>query len=182
MWPPGGVYFAALFSRLSMTCDSRARSPSTRMGCAGSSSSRLWRRGVEEGAAGLDGLLHDLARVHGFHAQRDLAARDAADVQQVVHEPRQLRRLPVDDVARVHGRPARRSPMACSRSMALRMGASGLRSSCPSMARNSSTCWRDASRSTTRLRSVMSRVTLAKPSGSPVASRSEVSTVCAQNA
>ena len=60
------------------------------------------------------------------------------DVEQIVDEPCQVRDLPLDDLA--HPRDARRRcgailPSTCA---AVTIGASGLRSSCDSIARNSS--------------------------------------------
>ena len=58
---------------------------------------------------------------------------------------------------------------SCRMDTALRMGASGLRSSCASMARNSFMRLAECSSSLRRMRSLMSRVTLAKPSSTPLA-------------
>src|SRR4029078_991512 len=52
----------------------------------------------------LDDAFDDIAKIEQLALQRDLAARDAADVEQIVDEPRQLARLPRDDLACPFGR------------------------------------------------------------------------------
>ncbi len=48
----------------------------------------------------LDGAIDDRPHVHSFHVQRDRAARDARDIEQVVDELGQVDHLPLDHVAR----------------------------------------------------------------------------------
>jgi hypothetical protein len=85
----------------------------------------------------LDRARDDRLAAHRLLRQPDRAARDARDVEQIVDQPRQVHRLPIDDVAR----PFQLRVLERKRDMistALRIGASGLRSSCARIARNSS--------------------------------------------
>ena len=100
MRPPGSVYFAALLSRLPSTCVRRVRSPST----SSASSRHLHHELVpllgDERLNGLDRARDDRADRQPLAAEIDVAARDARDIQQIVHEPRQVLHLPLDHVAR----------------------------------------------------------------------------------
>src|SRR5581483_11185624 len=53
---------------------------------------------VDDRSAGLDRLRDDRAQVDGFQLQRDLPTRDPRNVEQVVHQPRQLTELATDYV------------------------------------------------------------------------------------
>ena len=152
MRPPGSVYLAALFSRLASTWASRTGSASTHSGSGGSAtSSSCWR-------ASMSGRLVSTARATtaatstGSLRKLDLAAGDARHVQQVVHQAGQVLHLPLHHVARLrHARPAS-APASRRICRPLRMGASGLRSSWASIARNSS-LRRSASRNSCSSRS-----------------------------
>ena len=52
---------------------------------------------VDQGANGLDRLFHDAAQRHPFRLQADSSARDAGNLQEVVHQPRQVPHLPLND-------------------------------------------------------------------------------------
>ena len=95
----------------------------------------------DERTARLDGRLHDLRELDRLLLQRDLPAHHARHIEQIVDEPHEMLRLPLDDGTRpLDLRPAGRS----ARSETARRcgsGASGLRSSCASIARNSSLRW-----------------------------------------
>jgi hypothetical protein len=110
-------------------------------------------------------------------AQLHPAARDARDIQQIVDKPRQVRDLSLNDGSLAFGRDIPRSLMSCK---AVRIGASGLRSSWPNIARNSSFARRarsaaaraSCSRSSSSRRSVISRTTPNKRTGVPSGERS----------
>jgi hypothetical protein len=70
-------------------------------------------------------------------AELDASARDAAHVEQVVHEARHLPDLTLEHLGRGPHRVRRRARRGRSTRAALAIGASGLRSSCASIARNS---------------------------------------------
>ena len=137
---PASVYLAALLSRLASTCASRTGSASSAQRLA-----RQRRRsscvaaGVDQRPAGLDGAAHARrpARPRSVRSSI-LPRRDARDVEQVVDQAHQVVDLALDHRAH-RRRPRRRPPPACAACCsALRIGASGLRSSCASIARNSS--------------------------------------------
>ena len=101
-------------------------------------------------AAGLEQRLADLdcgadrrGNFEGFPMKLDLTARNPGDVQKIVDQAGKMLHLPLDNplgpVQPLGSGPTRRSNSA-----AFRIGVSGLRSSCPSMARNSF-LWRSAS-------------------------------------
>ena len=122
---------------------------------------------LERRAGRLDGGEDGRREIDRLLPQRDLSARDAAHVQQVVHQPGQVVDLALDDAGRaLVACPASWAP-ARRIATALRIGASGLRSSWPSMARNSLIRRSATSSSSMRFRSVRSRVTLAKPRSVP---------------
>ena len=79
----------------------------------------------------------ELPQVEPSPAKLDLAATDAGHVQQVVHEARQVRDLPADDLLRAARRLAGRLGVLQDVE-GVPDGASGLRSSCESRPRNSS--------------------------------------------
>ena len=134
---PSGVYFAALLRRLASICASRAGSAATHSGARRQGDRQLVPPFVDQRPARFDGAGHGRRHVDRFGFQLHLAAGDARHVEQVVHQPDHLFHLAVDHVARPTSRPSS-SPTACRRiCTALRIGASGLRSSWASMARNS---------------------------------------------
>ncbi len=140
MCPPGSACTcAALLSRLANTCARRAGSAS--------SAHRLRRQRHREvvARASISGRAVStraarttLASSTRSRRSSSLPLRDAADVEQVVDQAHHVLQLALDDVARRAARAGRRSPARRSSSSALRIGASGLRSSCASVARNSS--------------------------------------------
>ena len=88
-------------------------------------------------ARGFDRRLHRLGQRHALEAQLQLASHDSRHVEQIVYQPHQLG----------HWRPSSRSPFADRRVAVAALlqqperghqGASGLRSSWASVARNSS--------------------------------------------
>src|SRR3954466_3632963 len=60
----------------------------------------LVARALDERAARFGRRLQDVRDVDSLAPQLDRPARDTRDVEQIVHEPRQVQRLPVDDVRR----------------------------------------------------------------------------------
>jgi hypothetical protein len=125
----------ALVRRLSSACVSRVASPRTRIGR--SARRRRARAGaVDRVARRLDAEGDHATEVDQLVAQQDLAGGDAADVEQVVDEVGEVAELAVDDARRLLPR-RRASRSSCISETALRIGASGLRSSCASMAMNS---------------------------------------------
>ena len=174
MRPPGSVYLAALLSRLPSTCASRAGSASSRTG-----SRRQRDRQARGGGASISGRGWSRPRARRPAPGRPrslrswiLPPRDAGDVQQVVDQPDQVLHLPLDDRRASRCDRARRRPLqAHAAAAALRIGASGLRSSWPSMARNSS-LRRSASRISWYSRA-LSMAIAARPAGPrPAAGRS----------
>ena len=134
MRPPGSVYLAALLSRfdehlrethgvgIETECFRRERDLE-----------RVIRR-VDQRAARLDSRRDHVGEIHAALAQLDLAARDARDVQQVVDQPHHVVDLALHDLVGGH-RGLRRARQRRTLNE-LRIGASGLRSSCASVARN----------------------------------------------
>jgi hypothetical protein len=136
MRPPASVYLAALVSRFEITCARRSGSASIGTG-VGSSIASTWRL-PRSAARGLDGGLDHAAERDPLAAQLELALGDARHVEQVVEQPGHLGHLALDDLARPTAAPRRRARAWRGSCAALRIGASGLRSSCASVARNSS--------------------------------------------
>ena len=101
MSPPVSVYFAALLSRLTTTCSSRAGSAFHPKRLGRQRHGELVFARVHEGAGGLGGAVGDDAQLDLLLGQPQLALGNAADVQQVVHEAHHLPHLAVDDVAGV---------------------------------------------------------------------------------
>src|SRR5262249_28969026 len=122
MRPPRSEYFAALVSRLPTTCASRISSPSTPRGPRGRAPRRSWppppmtprappppppqrprRRAtgpplpppVEARPGRLPRPRHHRGQLQRLLAEGDLAAHDARHVEQVVHQPHQVRHLPL---------------------------------------------------------------------------------------
>ena len=134
--PPSGVYLAALASRLMTTCARRVASPSTTSGVSPTDRRSVWRAAAMAGAM-------------SWAAPRTSGARSTAvrrsRIRFWVMRETSIR----SSTSRVRWRSWRSK--ACSRrssaplpylslktSTALRIGASGLRSSCDRVARNSS--------------------------------------------
>ena len=95
--PPVSVYFAALFSRFTAICSSRAGSPSTHSGSVGSSRENSCRRASRSGRAESAARFIDGPQFHPLGLEPELPLGDAADVEQVVHQPDHLLHLPLDD-------------------------------------------------------------------------------------
>ena len=91
---------------------------------------------IDKRLTGLYRPLNDLLQGHPRLAQFELAAADAADIQQIIDQARHLPDLPVDDVLELRsGAPLPLLRRICT---AFRIGASGLRNSCARVARNAS--------------------------------------------
>ncbi len=56
--------------------------------------------GVDERPARLHGAGDDTSHVHAFHLQMDLAARDARQIEQIVHQPDELMHLAIDHLVK----------------------------------------------------------------------------------
>ena len=135
--PPGSVYFVALLSRFATTCSRRVASPSTIMGSGDSETLRSCLERFGRVASGFDGVGDD-----GVEVDQCLAELDFATVMREMSKRSSRRRA----MWRIW-RPAisrdsstRELPLLCD-PIICRMfarGASGLRSSWASMARNSS--------------------------------------------
>ena len=132
------VYLAALFSRLANTCASRVAS--TRRGPARGRRPRAAARAPRStGDAGLTAVLRGCRRGRRWRLRSStLAARDPRHVEQVVDQMHHWLHLALDDVARLLDASGVVAGMRAGARAALRIGASGLRSSCASIARNSS--------------------------------------------
>ena len=171
MPPPGSVYLAALLSRLASTCSSRVGSASRTTGTSGSETINSWPPLGHQGRAASAARATTAAEVHHLLAEHDLAPADPRDVHQVVDQPGHVPHLPLRHrplLAPCSGPP----PCPFMRCRAEAIGASGLRSSWASMARNSS-LRRSASRSacSARFRSVMSSAIPATRTTRPRSSR-----------
>ena len=97
--PPVSVYLAALFSRFTTTCSSRPGSPSTHSGSVGSSRENSCRRASRSGRADSAARFMTARRSTRSLREPQLPLGDAADVEQVVHQPDHLLHLPLDDPA-----------------------------------------------------------------------------------
>ena len=133
--PSPRVNLSAFETRLPTICSSRTGSPLTQTGSE-TRSMRPWLLGLPEAMVAIDDLTA-LREVHGRALQHDLAGHRAADVEQVVDEARHVHHLALDDAggAQRHGSVWFISASACT---APWIAPSGLRSSCASIARNSS--------------------------------------------
>ncbi len=97
MCPPGSVYFAALCSRLKSTCPSRGGSATTRSPLTGDRHAQVVPALLEERADLLHRRGHHRRQLHRLALELDLPPGDAGDVEQVVHQPRQVLHLPLED-------------------------------------------------------------------------------------
>ena len=107
--PPGSVYLAALVSRLTRTCSSRAGSASSQTGPRGhvDGSARAAAR-RSSGRTALDGPVEDRSSSTRSLRSSILPRRDPGDVQQVVDQAGQVLDLPLASiVARPVERPVR---------------------------------------------------------------------------
>ncbi len=98
MRPPGGVYFAALVSRFETTWFRRIASPRTH--------SLSWDVNVkgmgplvEQRRGNLDGFRHHFRNFDELVLEFDLSSCDPGDVEEVVHQARQVTDLALDDRA-----------------------------------------------------------------------------------
>ena len=85
-WPPGGVYLAALFSRLEKTCVSRTRVAAHDEAGIGQLDGERVPGALDQRAAQLDRVVDHAVEQHRAPVQVDLAARDARDLHQVVDQ------------------------------------------------------------------------------------------------
>ena len=93
--------------------------------------------GLRERLRRQHGLANHRRELHVTLAQLDAVVRDAAQIEEIVHQPHQLLELPFHGVeAATDGRVLDGAPLEDLQRIA--QGASGLRSSCASVARNSS--------------------------------------------
>ena len=97
--PPCSVYLAALASRFDITCASRSASPSTTRPFRGTCTSNVCRRCSINGLASSMPLAMTSLMAIAFAFQFHLAARNTRDIEQVVHEARQMLHLALDDRA-----------------------------------------------------------------------------------
>ena len=136
--PPSGVNLLALTSRLRITCVRRAASASSQSGCSASERVSSWRAAVISGLAASMAASMASVNVTGSSRRRSLPCGDPRHLEQVVDQARDLRELAPEHLAR----PAEvgvGDVLACAAGRSRwRIGASGLRSSCASVARNSS--------------------------------------------
>ena len=101
MCPPWSVNLQALFSRLPTTCASRVGSASRWIGCGGSVDRQLVvhaaveRRGPPRRPGATTG-----SELDALAAQLDPAARDAADVEQIVDQARHVADLALEHLGR----------------------------------------------------------------------------------
>ncbi|MNY14034.1 hypothetical protein D3C86_1471950 [compost metagenome] len=159
---PGGENLEALSSRFWITCTSRVRSTNSGMSSVAAVTPTGWDLAASAGsAASMPSAMISRACIGSRRssilpaAMRPTSSRSSTSrVRWVICRSIRLRLFFV-------------TAGSCGRSRitvsALRMGASGLRNSCESVARNSFMRRSDCSSSASRLRSLMSRVTLAKP-------------------
>ena len=148
MPPPGSVYFAALFSRLPTDLREPQRVASRPDRLAPAASTAWCRLRVDRRAARSRCGVDDAPAVERARAQLELAAGDARDIEQIVEQPRHVLRPAARSRSRLRAS-VRASPRRARKFSRLRIGARGLRSSCASVARNSS-LRRSASRSWSR--------------------------------
>ena len=97
MWPLSVVYRQALLTRLLKTCPRRAGSASTRIALRGGDAD-LVAGALDQRLAHLDGVADDASEIDALPAQLHPVVGDAADVEQVVHEPRHQHDLPLHHV------------------------------------------------------------------------------------
>src|SRR6266545_4128806 len=100
MWPPSGVNLAALLRRLRMTWGEARGIAVHTHGIAPEIHLDRVVPLLEERERGLDRPGDDGREVEHLPVQDDLAARDPADVEQVVHEPTEVPHLALDQLAR----------------------------------------------------------------------------------
>ena len=136
--PPAGVNLIALERRFHITCCSRSPSAAMRPGRRVEVGVDADRLGVGGGAHRVDRRLDDAHRVDLGDAQAQLAGDDARDVEQVLDQLGLQRGVAVDGLERARRVCASRGARRASRRVQPTMALSGVRSSCDSVARNSS--------------------------------------------
>ena len=180
MSPPLSVYFAALDSRFCSSCTRRASSPTSSTASSGTSSVRwCWRASISGRAA---------SALRSATSRKLMRSR-LSPIFPVTMRPTSSRsstsRVSWLSWRSMMSRQLRRrgdcSGSICMMLTALRIGASGLRSSCDSIARNSLVRRLEFSSSTRRRRSLMSRIKCAKPRSAPPASNTGMTAALAQN-
>ena len=128
MWPPCSVYLAALVSRFTTTCSSRAAIGVQPDGLRRQRHRKFMPALVDQMANSLDRALHNATHRDVIKLEVDPAGADPGDVHQVIHQAGQLSHLTLNDVAGALLK-RRSSDSDRRRCTALTMGASGLRSS-----------------------------------------------------
>jgi hypothetical protein len=168
MRPPGSVYFAALLSRLENTWASRVVSPSTGKGSRGSRTSSAWRRESMKGRA-----VSTASRSAERRSKTTLRTASLPVVMRETSIRSSTRRTSCPTwrciISRAFSALTGSLPARRRISRALRMGASGLRSSCASVARNSSLRW-SAERSASARRPISASIALNASTSSPISS------------
>ncbi len=135
--PPSSVYLAALVSRFSNTWVRRMASPSTHSGCGGSFVSKRCRLRSSSGRT--VSIARAIVKARSTGSMRSpIAPRVMREMSSRSSTSRVTWSTWRTRVSRTQATRASVPPMRLSTSAALRIGASGLRSSWPSMARNSS--------------------------------------------
>ena len=176
MRPPRSMYFALLLRRLENTCASRVRSASTMIGCFGSMTVSSWPRWSIMGR-----LVSTALVTTAESCTCSLRSSSLPLLMRLKSSKSSTRRTicsswrPIMERACSWASRSGESRMTCK---ALRIGASGLRSSWANVARNSSLRWSASDRSaakrrrssSSRRRSVTSWLTVARPTDRPVAS------------
>ncbi len=135
--PPSSVYLPALLSRLATTWDRRAKSPRSTTGASGTVAWSWWRRLSRNGFAVSIACATTARRSSGSVCSAILPwLMRATSSRSSTRRVRCATCRPVTSVAQVSfGSAGARRRITSS---AVRIGASGLRSSCESIARNSS--------------------------------------------
>ena len=170
--PFGGVYFAALRTRLVMICSMRMGSASRTSGRSGTETVNACSRASMNEREASSALATAVVMLTGClrsstapRVMRETSSRSSSS-----RARRRTWRLTVSRALSTIASPASARPMIC---MAIWIGASGLRSSCESMARNSSLAWfaaarcRTACRCSLALRPSLSRVSISACRSSP---------------
>ena len=141
IWPPGSVYLAALFSRLANTCVSRTASPSTMSGSSARSTVSAWSAASISGRLVSTAVCQNVGRAPPAPAATSISPRVMRETSSRSSTSRT--RWPAWRSITPTTRPDRGSGRgrASAARAQVRSGASGLRSSWPSVARNSSLRW-----------------------------------------
>ncbi len=100
--PPPRVYFAALLSRFESTCDNRTRSHLTQSVSSGMEMVNSCPASSMRGRLVLQTAVATIAATSIQHLQLepDFAPGNPRDIEEIVHESHELRRLTIDHIAR----------------------------------------------------------------------------------